>query len=69
MDTEHPEIPSFLGALRCTCGKARGPFCDGSHLEAALGRETDCETKTSAQRQASNATPKANREHPEAPSA
>ena len=35
MEPTHPEIPSFLGALRCDCGLAKhGPYCDGSHLDA-----------------------------------
>ena len=30
------EIPSFLQALRCTCGRALGgTYCDGTHLRPA----------------------------------
>jgi CDGSH-type Zn-finger protein len=40
--TKSPAIPSFFSVLRCTCGRASdGRYCDGSHLDAALGSPCD----------------------------
>jgi CDGSH-type Zn-finger protein len=45
-----PEIPSFLQAMRCQCGKARqGPYCDGSHMTELL--EPRCESSLRSPRE------------------
>lgn len=50
------EIPSFVRALRCTCGRALGgTYCDGTHLQPP--KAEDCRSTTAPSEQKADPQP------------